>query len=275
MSEKRGSNERYVVQAVDRALDVLEAFHGNEETGLNAICKRVGLNKSRTFRLLCTLERRGYVERGPSGLGYTLGLKLFERAAHFRRDLKQCAYPFMDRLRKEFNESVNLAVIHNGKLLYLNILESSRPFRMAAVVGSQMPIHTTSLGKSMMAYSRDDEFSALLKNIAPPDLRKLKKELETIRETGFAYDHEENEPGVSCVGAPIFDETEKPAGAVSVSGPSGRVLSREREIGAALSKVCREISRQLGYAGPARPRYGTQPLPKPARLADAAEKGIE
>jgi IclR family acetate operon transcriptional repressor len=131
MTEKRASSERYVVQAVDRALDVLEAFQGSEETSLNAISKRVSLNKSRTFRLLCTLARRGYVERTPNGLGYTLGLKLLERAAHFRRDLKESAHPYMDRLRKQFNETVNLAVIHNGKLLYLNILESSRPFRMA------------------------------------------------------------------------------------------------------------------------------------------------
>jgi IclR family KDG regulon transcriptional repressor len=273
MIEKRASNERYVVQAVDRALDVLEAFHGNEETSLNVICKRVGLNKSRTFRLLCTLARRGYVERTPNGLGYTLGLKLFERAAHFRRDVKQTAYPFMDRLRKEFNETVNLAVIHNGKLLYLNILESSQPFRMAAVIGSQMPIHTTSLGKSMMAHSRDDEFSNLVRSLAPAESRKLKKELEGIRERGYANDHEENEPGVSCVGAAIFDESERPAAALSISGPTGRIGAREREIGAALVAGCREISRQLGYVGTARARNGSQ---VPLRMArSTAERGME
>jgi IclR family transcriptional regulator, KDG regulon repressor len=273
MMEKRTSSERYVVQAVDRAIDVLEAFDGSEETSLNVICKRVGLNKSRTFRLLCTLARRGYVERTPNGQGYTLGLKLFERAAHFRRDLKQCALPYMDRLRKEFNETVNLAVIHNGKLLYLNILESSRPFRMSAVVGSQMPILTTSLGKAMMAHLHDDEISLLLKNLPPADSRKLKKELDTIRERGYANDREENEPGVSCIGAPIFDESSKPAAAMSLSGPSGRILPREREMGAAIAHTCREISRQLGYAGTFAARNG---LRAPLRVPrSAAEKGLE
>ena len=175
MIGKQVSSERYVVQAVDRALDVLEAFHGNEETSLNAISKRVGLNKSRTFRLLCTLSRRGYVERTPGGLGYTLGLKLFERAAHFRRDLKQIARGHMDKLRTEFNETVNLGVIHNGKMLYLSILESSRPFRMAAAAGSQMPIHTTSLGKAMMAHAHDDEFVSMTKGLSLADTRSMSR----------------------------------------------------------------------------------------------------
>src|SRR5690348_15872594 len=134
MTERRVSNERYVVQAVDRALDVLEAFHGNEESSRNAISKRVGMNKSRTFRLLCTLSRRGYVERTASGLGYTLGLKLFERAAHFRRNWKQSPLPSMERLPRDFNETVNLAVIHAGKLLSLTIHAFSQPFAMSAVV---------------------------------------------------------------------------------------------------------------------------------------------
>lgn len=274
MAEKRLPNERYVVQAVDRALDVLEAFHGSEETSLNVICKRVGLNKSRTFRLLCTLARRGYVERTPNGLGYTLGLKLFERAVHFRRDVKQSALPFMERLRKEFNETVNLAVIHNSKLLYLNILESSRPFRMAAVVGSQMPIETTSLGKSMMAYSNDDEFAALVKNLSPIESRKMRKEIDGIRERGYAHDHEENEPGVSCVGAAIFDESEKPVAALSISGPTGRIADRESEIGNALAQSCREISRQLGSTTLGRVRTRPLPTPKLTRTT-AAERSLE
>ncbi|HTZ74173.1 MAG TPA: IclR family transcriptional regulator [Candidatus Aquilonibacter sp.] len=273
MNDKRASNERYVVQAVDRALDVLEAFHGGEETSLNAICKRVGLNKSRTFRLLCTLSRRGYVERTPNGLGYTLGLKLFERAAHFRRDLKQSAYPFMDRLRKEFNETVNLAVIHAGKLLYLNILESSQPFRMAAVIGSQMPIHTTSLGKSMLAYSREDEFATLVKALTPAELRKLKKEIEIVRERGYAWDREENEPGVSCIGAPIFDHSEQPVAALSISGPTGRMVSQERDMSSAICQSCREVSRQLGFSGLGRVRNGGKPSYRMPR--GAAERGLE
>lgn len=273
MTERRVSNERYVVQAVDRALDVLEAFHGNEESSLNAISKRVGLNKSRTFRLLCTLSRRGYVERTANGLGYTLGLKLFERAAHFRRDLKQSTLPFMERLRRDFNETVNLAVIHAGKLLYLNILESSQPFRMAAVVGSQMPVHTTSLGKSMMAHAHEDELNALLKTLSPNESRRLKKELETARDRGYAFDREENEPGVTCIGAPIFDDSEKPVAAISISGPSGRMSTQEREIAAALCHSCREISRQLGFIGLSRVRNGGKPALRLPR--SASEKGLE
>jgi DNA-binding IclR family transcriptional regulator len=168
---------------------------------------------------------------------------------------------------------VNLAVIHNGGLLYVSILESSQPFRMAAVVGSQMPILTTSLGRSMMAHSREEEFGGLLKALSPAESRKLKRELEAVRERGYACDREENEPGVYCIGAPIFDESERAAAAMSMSGPTGRMLAREREMGAAIAQTCREISRQLGFSGVGQARSLSKGLSRLPR--STAEKGLE
>ena len=249
MKAKRTTANKYVVDAVARALDVLEGFKDSEEVSLRDISKRAGLNKSRAFRLLYTLSERGYVERTMDGQRYKLGLKLFEHATKFRRDLKRIAQPCMRQLHVRFNETINLAVLHNGEVLYVELLESSRPFRMSAMIGSRMPIHSTALGKAMLAHSPDHEIVAFLEQLTPPDSRKLKKELETVRQCGYALDHEENEPGVACIGAPILDLTGSAIAAMSLSGPVGRVLKQEKEIGATLIGFCREISRYMGFVG--------------------------
>ncbi len=249
MKVKRTTASKYVVDALDRALDVLEGFKDSEEVSLRDMSKRTGLNKSRTFRLLYTLSERGYVERTVDGQRYKLGLKLFEHATKFRRDLKRIAQPFMRQTHARYNETINLAVLHNGEVLYVELLESSRPFRMAAMIGSRMPIHSTALGMAMLAHSPEHEITAFLQQLTPPHSRKLKKELELVRQRGYALDREENEPGVACVGAPILDLTGSAIAAMSLSGPVGRVLKQEKEIGTTLSGCCREISRYMGFVG--------------------------
>ena len=247
MKLPKESEDKYVVEAVLKALDVLEVFQDGEELQLSEISKRVALNKSRAFRLLYTLCARGYVERASDGHRYRLGLKLFEHASNLRRDVKQVAQPYMRKMQLRFNETVNLAVLHNGEVLYIDLLESSRPFRMSAMVGSRMPIPNTSLGKAMIAYASEHELDAVFDTLTPNELRKLRAEMEIVRRRGYATDPEENEPGVACIGAPILNEAGVSVGALSISGPSIRIQKQEREIGSTLAATCREISRQMGY----------------------------
>src|SRR5512146_778566 len=154
MKVPRTTPGKYVVEAVFKAIDVLEAFQGSEVLTLNQVSQRVGLNRSRTFRLLHTLAERGYVERNEEGTSYRLGIRLFERAANVRRDVKDVARPMMLELRQRFNEMVNLGLLEDGHVLYLEIVQSSRPFRMSATVGCRMPAHHTSMGKAILANNR-------------------------------------------------------------------------------------------------------------------------
>lgn len=249
MKLPKESDDKYVVEAVVKALDVLEAFQDSEELQLSEISRRVSLNKSRAFRLLYTLCERGYVERASDGHRYRLGLKLFEHASNLRRDVKQLAQPYMRKLQQIFNETVNLAVLHNGEVLYVDLLESSRPFRMSAMIGSRMPIANTSLGKALIARAAEHELEQVFDTLTPAELRKLRTEMEIVRRRGYATDHEENEPGVACIGAPIVNEAGFSVAAMSVSGPSVRMLKQEREIGATLASLCQELSRQIGFSG--------------------------
>src|SRR5512142_893082 len=107
MKIARTTPSKYVVEAVAKALDILEVFSNSEGLTLNEISQRVGLNKSRTFRLLHTLAERGYVVRTQDSSRYKLGVKLLERAANVHRNVKQVARGAMLELQERFNETVN------------------------------------------------------------------------------------------------------------------------------------------------------------------------
>ncbi len=249
------TQDRYTVEAVVRALDLLEAFQGGEELTLTEIAERVGLNKSRVFRLLHSLAVRGYVERSTDGIRYTLGVKIIERAACVRRDLRQLALPFMQRLHTQFNETVNLAILDRGEVLYIEMLESSHPFRMAAAVGSRSPWHSTALGKAMVSYLPEEERRPLLQaerlvqltERTLTDRERLARELERVRRRGYAVDEGETEPGAACIGAPILNREGRPVAALSLSGPVERILVKRQEIAVALVAACQELSRRMGF----------------------------
>jgi DNA-binding IclR family transcriptional regulator len=251
MKNARTTTGKYVVDAVAKALDVLGCFNGSEGLSLNEISRRVGLNKSRTFRLLCTLRERGYIERNADGTLYRLGMKLFERASNLHRDLRDVARDFMLDLSHSFNETVNLGILDGGHVLYLDIVEASRPFRMGATVGCRMPAHQTSMGKALCAYmganSPGSPLATAVGGLSKKGAQQFQHELELVQRRGYAIDDEENEPGVGCIGAPIFNALGIPIAAISVSGPVRRIVQHEKSMAAAVVAACAGVSKRLGY----------------------------
>jgi DNA-binding IclR family transcriptional regulator len=269
MKLSRTTTGKYSVEAVVKALDVLESFRSAEDLTLDEIRRRVGLNKSRVFRLLQTLADRGYVNRCDSGRRYRLGAKLMERASGMRRDIKHMVHPVLMRLHERFNETVNLGVLSDGDVLYIEILESTRPFRMSSTVGVRMPAHKTAMGKSMLAHFSYAEPLPGTGLLSKSGKAALTRDLEMIRNRGYAIDAEENEPGVTCIGASVVEASGRPVAAVSISGPSHRIRSKEAEIAKCIVAECREISKTLGYICP-EPESGSvlsqkpQPTRKPS-----------
>jgi len=251
MKVPRTTSGKYTIEVVTKALDVLEAFDGNDLT-LNEISQRVGLNKSRTFRLLCTLVEREFVERTADGSRYKLGIKLLERAALVRRDLREVARPFMLELQERFNEMINLGVLDGREILYLDIIESSRHFRMSATVGCRRTADQTALGKAILAYLHADDPASpahiLLGRRTRPQLQALCRELQTVRQRGYAIDDEEIERGVGCIGGPILDTDGYPMAAISISGLAHRILDREKPIAEAVAEACQGISKRMGLS---------------------------
>lgn len=251
MKLARTTTSKYSVEAVGKALDLLEAFADGEELTLQELCSRAAMNKTRAFRLLHTLAERGYVERCADGLRYQLGARLCECAAHVRGDIKQLAHPFMRQLHERFNETVNLGVLQNDEVLYIDILETSRPFRMMARIGCRMPAHLTAMGKAMLAHlcssEADGSVNDLVAKLQPAARQALQRDLERARRRGFALDNEENERGVACIGAAILDASGWPLAAMSISGPSHRIIGGKKSLALEIVNACRSISRGLGW----------------------------
>ncbi len=282
MKLARTTTGKYVVEAVIKALDVLEVFETSETLSLNEISKRVSLNKSRTFRLLHTLAERGYIERCAGGTQYKLGLKLLERAASIDRNLKQLARAPMLKLQERFNETVNLGVLDDYRdVLFLDIVETSRPFRMTATVGCRIPAHRTALGMAILAFlDMEDPASpihVIREKLGERPARQLYRELQSIRERGYAIDNELCEPGVCCLGAAIRSAGGLPVASISVAGPARRILVNEKKIALALLAACKEISGYLGYeASPAVVGLSSAPRiqPKLARTNGQGAKAL-
>jgi DNA-binding IclR family transcriptional regulator len=255
---ERGAPD-YSIAVLDRALDVLEALAEAADglpLGVTEIARRVGTTKSAAFRILSNLERRGYVSKDPVTARYALGTRLAylgERSLG-ALDLRASARPALEELHRRFGETVNLAVRDDNEVVYVDMIESGHGLRMAARVGSRDYLHSTALGKAILAFLPHDERDRLLRGPLPArtartmtDPDRLRTELGRVRERGVAEDRNENEVGARCLGAPIFDHRGMVIGALSVSAPESRLDDARAElVGDAVRVAAAEVSRQIG-----------------------------
>jgi len=258
MAKKEKSE--YIIQAVSHALDLLEQFHGEvDELGVTELSKRLKLHKNNVFRLLATLESRGYIEQNRATENYRLGLKSLELGQTFIKQmgLLRQAKPILERLVGECNETSYVAIFKEGYVVYLDVVETDLTVRVVSRVGSRLPAHCTASGKVHLAYMTEEEILALIpqremKRFTPTtitDRDELVKELALVAERGYAIDNEEMDLGVRCVAAPIRDYTRRIVGAVSISGPSMRFTDEriEKELIPLVIKAGDDLSTRLGF----------------------------
>jgi len=250
---------RYQIRAVERALGLLSTFSTSEpELSLTELSSRLDLNPSTTFRLLVTLQSHGYLEQNPENRKYRLGVACLELGSVFlnQSDIRKEALPILNGLRDDCKETVHLARLTGSEVVYLERLDGLLPIGiMGSRVGRRAPAHCTGLGKAMLAYIPETEIRQLyaepgFRHFTPntiTDLTELLSELACIRERGYAIDNEEHEPGVKCVAVPIWDYRQKVVGAISVSGPAGRIdrAIAERGLVAKVKEAGRAISSRL------------------------------
>lgn len=251
----------YTLVVVDKALDVLEFLSRQREpAGLQELSQALDIPKATLFRYLFTLEQRGYVRKDAKDGAYTLGLRVLELAdeALGRLTVHEAALPGMRELLYRFRETVNLGVHEGKEVVYVEILESPQSFKMSAHVGGRDYLHTTSIGKAILAFLPQKQVHRLLEETGLPartqnsitSLPELEQELALTRERGYAIDNEENENGARCVGAPIFDRSGRVIAALSITGLAMRSSMAEiEEQGRALLEVTSEISSKMGYLG--------------------------
>lgn len=249
------------VQAVGKALEILEHLSVEGESGVSDMARALGCQKSTMFRLLNTLKETGYISQDETSEKYALSLKLFKvgSAAVKNLDLNKAALPVVSRLAKMTSETVHLCTLDNDQVLYLHKIESTFALKvtMMSKIGLVTPLYCTGVGKVLLAGQDEDYIQRYLRDIrlvkltdnTITDPMVLASELQKIRISGFAYDDEEHELGVRCAAAPILDQYGATIAALSVSGPSVRLTDRQMEsIRELVKDSAFEISRRMGYS---------------------------
>jgi DNA-binding IclR family transcriptional regulator len=256
--------DKNFVGVTESLFALLEVLSEQPKAGmpLDELTDRTGLPKTTVYRLLYSMNTLGYVDRDPTTNLYALSGKFFElgtNALPYQR-LTVIAKPLMQKLVLTFGESVNLAVRQSGTLIYVLVLESPKPHRVAAMVGSYAHLHCTSVGKSIAAHLSTDERQQLLARHGMPSmtsstitsLESFEKELAQVRAEGVALDNEENTQGIICVGGPIFSSALGPIAALSVSGPTIRMSENLPALKELVRETVRTISVLLGSCPSAR-----------------------
>lgn len=248
-----------VVQSVDRALTILELLAGyTEGLGITDISIKSDLHKSTVHRLLVTLIYKGFVIKDDETNKYNISLKLYELGAMRieSTDILNASKTHIKELMKAVNETVHLVIRDNNDIIYIDKVEANNTIRMTSTVGKRSPLYCTSVGKAILAFMPIEEVEEIWRNIniksltkkTIVDFDKFKNELEKIRKVGYAEDDEENEIGVRCIGAPVFNRSGSVEGAISISGPSIRVKKDSVEsIAKEVIKYSKLISKELGY----------------------------
>ncbi|HEY3841427.1 MAG TPA: IclR family transcriptional regulator [Bryobacteraceae bacterium] len=255
-----GVKDIYYIEVLGKALAILDVFVRLDKPRLTLqeITAQSRLSKNTVFRILYTLADQGYIVKQDAA--YELGHKLLDLANTRlrRKDLSAIAGPYMDRLREQFNETVNLGVLDGAQIRYVDVRESRSRFRLAERIGGSDFLHCTALGKAHLAFLPADQAHSLLKEGGMPKLTArtlttlsaMKTELNRIRKTGCAVDREESMLGAFCVGVPIIGGNGAPLAALSVSGPTVRFnQSVLPQVSRALLDAAAEIRKRMGNFG--------------------------
>ncbi len=239
------------VSVIDRVTAVLGSFRvEDKKLGVSEIARRSNLPKSTVSRLVAELVRHRYLER--DGTSVRLGLRLFElgELAAQPKELRSLALATMADLRDATGQTVHLAVLEGVEVVYIGILRGRNAPKLGSRVGGRMPAYATAVGKALLAFSTPDVVENVVSNglvarqprtIVDPTV--LRRELETIRNSGLAYEREESGPNVACAASAILTSTREPIAAISVSGQVDQFDARH--VGPAVHTAALGLGRQL------------------------------
>lgn len=246
---------------LSKSVLVLETL-GNADGSMRYtdLVNATGLSKSTAHRILNILGSEGLVHYDEHTRSYRLGMKIMEWAARVWRDfdLREVALEEMRMLNEETGENVNLAIRDNLEIIYMNRVESFKPVRAVAALGSRASIHCTGLGKALTAFlpteaqykiAQSMDYKPMTEHTLP-DAQAFLDRLVDVRKTGYAMDDCEFRDEIRCIAAPIFDFQGKPVGGISVTSLVYRV-PRETLMNwvPLLLKAADSISRKIGYVG--------------------------
>ncbi len=243
------------IGSAGQTLDILEyIILAGREVSLKEISEEIGLHISTVHRYLSTLIEKGYVRKTPAGL-YKPGFRILELSSYILQslDLRDIARPYLIELMENTKQTVHLTIKDGYEGVYIDKVEGPGTLPMMSRIGMRMPLYSTSFGKVLLAFSTDEYIEDYIKKVplipktdkTITDPNKLREELQRIRNQGYAFDNEENERGIKCIGAPVFDFSQRVVAAVSISGYYLSVEENKDTYLSELLKTCEKISNAL------------------------------
>jgi DNA-binding IclR family transcriptional regulator len=248
-------------KSAERALDllVLLAKSGTALT-LNEICTELGMPKSSGFELVQTLLYKGFIEFEDTRLKtYRLGLAAFETGMAYQTNMEitQVARPFLLELNKLTGSTVFLGVEDKGKVVYLDKAENFSVMRPTAKLGSRRYLHTTGVGKALLAAMPDEKIEYYFSDgeiprktsLSKVTLSEILQDMKEIRERGYSIDDREDNTEMYCMGSAIFDQSNQPVAAISIASVNSSMTPERKEmISSLIQETALKISHQLGYS---------------------------
>lgn len=255
---KRSSTSMQTDKAANKLLELLEILaESNDGVGLHLLAGQISLPRTSTATLLNSLCKNGLVEFDEKLAVYRLGLcsVALARKMLMKTSVINYAHPILEELVRKHGESVYMAVPRDNDVLFLDKVDCDQPISAAPLLGRQMPFFTNAAGKVIRALGSRDLLKKLLKKCGRnkegmPNLEQLDSEFETIRSRGVAVDFGGLGDGVISVAVAVRDYTGKVVGAITLIGPSVRMLTDrlEKEIIPSLREGAGILSGKFGYA---------------------------
>ena len=263
MSPKEASKPNNLVQTIERVSSMLDILAQSAQgISIRELSSAIGLPKGTTHRLLSSLSYFSYVRQDPKTRNYFLGLKFVEfgQILLSQLDLRKEAEPFLRDLAERTNETIHLVILDRNEIVYIDKVETDQNpsgLKMASRIGLRNPAHSSAVGKMILAHFSEEELQSFFKEKSLvrrtentiTDPIQLREHLKTVRKQGYAVDDEENEKGIRCVAAPVYNETGKTVAAISITGPAFRVTKKiiQEILKKEVMETASKISERLGF----------------------------
>lgn len=230
---------RYTISAVDRALALLEVLAEHPGSRVSDLANLTGNTKSLVFRLIYTLEQRGYVIKDPATRTYTLGFHTIYLGSRAQGQtvLLQSAAPIMDELVETCRENINLIVRERSHSVCVALRQSPLPVRLYAQVGRRGPLHAGGGPRILLAYAppevQEEVMAGPLETYTSTtvtDPARLRKMLQEIRSAGFNESHGDLDPESFSFAAPVFAQDGQILAALSIAGPASRLTDERAQL---------------------------------------------
>lgn len=251
-----GSNH---VKSVLKAFEIMEELDSAGELGIGEISERLSMDKGTVHRIINTVKEAGYVIQNQDNKKYANSFKLLAMGNRVleRTGVQKTLRPFIKEIWDKTGETVNVGTVADGKIIYIDKIESKSPIKVGQKIGARVPIHCSALGKAILAFTPEPEKSNI---IAGLDLEsytshtittktQFQNNLSEITEKGYALDDEEYVEGLICIATPIINYHGIPIAAISISCPKYR-FREDYHLGlysTLIMEAAQTVSKQIGY----------------------------